>query len=62
MSCYEQKVEPRDDRYQYLLFAAKPYETIGFKIPNIPIDKKEGRYVVNTGSPCGELCFSLTCV
>mmetsp|Transcript_10173 Transcript_10173/g.12695 ORF Transcript_10173/g.12695 Transcript_10173/m.12695 type:complete len:241 (-) Transcript_10173:269-991(-) len=44
MSAFEQKVEPKDDRYQYLLFAAEPYETIAFKIPNLPIDKSEGKF------------------
>jgi len=34
MSAYEQRVEPRDPRFQYLLFAAEPYETIAFKISN----------------------------
>ena len=32
MSCYEQKKEKVDRRYQYLLFAAEPYEVIGFKV------------------------------
>ena len=44
MSSYEQKVEPSDEKYQYLLFAADPYETIAFKIPNIEIDFTEGKY------------------
>mmetsp|Transcript_37156 Transcript_37156/g.104872 ORF Transcript_37156/g.104872 Transcript_37156/m.104872 type:complete len:288 (+) Transcript_37156:250-1113(+) len=39
MSAYEQRVEPWDKTYQYLLFAADPYETISFKIPNQEIDK-----------------------
>lgn len=34
MSAYEQKIQPPDKRWQYLLFAAEPYETIGFKIPS----------------------------
>jgi hypothetical protein len=34
MSAYEQRVEAPDKRYQYVLFAAEPYETIGFKVPN----------------------------
>jgi len=34
MSAYEQKVEPADKNYQYILFACDPYETIAFKIPN----------------------------
>lgn len=46
MSAFEQKVEsPPDRRYQYLLFAAAPYETVAFKIPNETIDKGEGRFV-----------------
>jgi splicing factor 3A subunit 2 len=32
MSAYEQKIEPPDKRWQYLLFAAEPYETIAFKV------------------------------
>ena len=46
MSAFEQKVEsPPDRRYQYLLFAAEPYETVAFKIPNEPIDRGESRFV-----------------
>ncbi len=33
MAAYEQKVEPPDKKWQYLLFAAEPYETIAFKVP-----------------------------
>lgn len=44
MSAYEQRVEKPNSKYQYLLVAAEPYETIGFKIPNIQIDFSEGRY------------------
>ena len=32
MSSYEQKVEAPDKDWQFLLFAAEPYETIGFKV------------------------------
>lgn len=32
MSAYEQRVEPWDKKYQYILFAAEPYESIGFKV------------------------------
>ena len=32
MSAYEQKIEPPDRKWQYLLFAAEPYETIAFKV------------------------------
>ena len=46
MSAFEQRVEvPPDRRYQFLLFAAEPYETVAFKIPNEPIDKGENRFV-----------------
>jgi splicing factor 3A subunit 2 len=43
MSAYEQKVERIDARYQYLLVAAEPYETVAFKIPNLEIDRSPGR-------------------
>lgn len=32
---------------QFLLFACDPYETIGFKVPNLKIDKAEGRFFTN---------------
>lgn len=48
MSAFEQRVEsPPDRRYQYLLIAAEPYETVAFKIPNEKIDKSEGMFVTN---------------
>ncbi|PXF48831.1 Splicing factor 3A subunit 2 [Gracilariopsis chorda] len=47
MSAFEQKKERPDRRYQYLLFAAEPYETVAFKIPNLSIDKSEGRFYTN---------------
>ena len=47
MSAYEQRVEPPDKRYQYVLFAADPYETIAFKVPNLEVDKSEGRFFSN---------------
>lgn len=43
MSAYEQRVEPTDKAYMYLLFAADPYEVIAFKVPNVEVDKTEGR-------------------
>jgi splicing factor 3A subunit 2 len=42
MSAFEQKQEVPDKNYQYLLFAAEPYETIAFKIPNKEIVKNVG--------------------
>ncbi len=48
MSAYEQRVEsPPDRRYQYLLIAADPYETVAFKVPNEKIDRGEGMFVTN---------------
>jgi len=49
MSSYEQKVEPADKNYQYVLFAAEPYETIAFKIPSKEIerDTTSGKFTFN---------------
>ncbi|KAL8431287.1 hypothetical protein ACSSS7_005372 [Eimeria intestinalis] len=45
MSAFEQRVEtPPDGNYQFLLFAAEPYETIAFKIPNMEIDRDDPRH------------------
>ncbi|XP_065902815.1 splicing factor 3A subunit 2-like [Dysidea avara] len=44
MSAYEQRIEPPDRSWQYLLFAAEPYETISFKIPSREVDKGEGKF------------------
>lgn len=44
MSAYEQKMEPPDRKWQYLLFAAEPYETIAFKVPSREVDKSEGKF------------------
>ena len=43
MSTFEQRVEPPNKDYQYVLFAAAPYETIAFKVPSLPLDKGEGK-------------------
>ena len=32
-----------DKNFMYLLFAAEPYETISFKVPNAEVDKSEGK-------------------
>eukprot|EP00961_Rhodomonas_salina_P151072 2034249-Rhodomonas_salina.1 len=32
MSAYEQRVEPADRNYQYIIVAAEPYENIAFKV------------------------------
>lgn len=44
MSAYEQRIEPPDKTWQYLLLAAEPYETIAFKVPSREIDKSENRF------------------
>ena len=38
MSAYEQKIEPPDRKWQYLLFAAEPYETISFKVIYVKLE------------------------
>jgi splicing factor 3A subunit 2 len=44
MSTFEQQIEKRDEKIQYLLVAAEPYETVAFKIPNEPIDRSPERF------------------
>ncbi|KAI4365626.1 hypothetical protein MLD38_021592 [Melastoma candidum] len=44
MSSYEQRIQPFDKAYQYLLFAAEPYEIIGFKVPSTEIDKSTPKF------------------
>ena len=44
MSSYEQRQEQPDERFQYLLVAAEPYETVAFKIPNQEIDFSEDKH------------------
>ncbi|KKY27023.1 putative splicing factor 3a subunit [Phaeomoniella chlamydospora] len=45
MSAFEQKVEdPPDKNFQYLLVAAEPYETCGFKLQAREIDRREGKF------------------
>ena len=50
MAAYEQKVEPPDRRWQYLLFAAEPYETIAFKVTDVnlryPVWKEGRKYFI----------------
>lgn len=44
MSAFEQKKEPPNRKWQYLLIAAEPYETIAFKIPSREVDKTKGKF------------------
>jgi splicing factor 3A subunit 2 len=39
MSSYEQHIEQPDKAYQYIIFAAEPYESIAFKVQSREIDK-----------------------
>jgi splicing factor 3A subunit 2 len=43
MSAFAQRIEEPDRNFQYLLVAAEPYETCGFKIPARELDKREDR-------------------
>jgi len=44
MSAYEQKHEAPDRAFQYILFAAEPYETIAFKVSSRELDKTSGKF------------------
>ncbi|KAJ2338205.1 CWF complex protein sap62, partial [Coemansia sp. RSA 2671] len=44
MSAYEQHVEPPNRQYQYLLFAAEPYETVAFKVQSREVDMRPGKF------------------
>jgi splicing factor 3A subunit 2 len=43
----DQSVEPKDEKYQYIVFAADPYENIAFKVPNKEVDYSEEKYFCN---------------
>ena len=43
MASFEQKVEPRDRAWQYLVVAAEPYETIAFKVPSWELDRSSDK-------------------
>lgn len=45
MSAFEQRIEiPQDKSYQYLLVAAEPYETVGFKLQAREVDRSAGKF------------------
>lgn len=44
MSAFEQRIEAPDRKWQYLLIAAEPYETISFKISSREVDKTDGKF------------------
>jgi splicing factor 3A subunit 2 len=63
MSAFEQRIEsPPDRRFQYLLFAAEPYETVAFKIPNEPLDKGEDKFVTHWDAEDKKFTLSLSFV
>jgi len=41
MSAYEQKREPPNKAYQYLIVAAEPYESVAFRIPSRKIEEED---------------------
>lgn len=43
MNAFTQRVEEPDRNFQYLLVAAEPYETCGFKIPARELDKRDDK-------------------
>ena len=44
MSTYEQKIEPPDPHFMFILFAAEPYSTVAFKVPNGELDRRDEHY------------------
>uniref|UniRef100_A0A7S0V6F9 Matrin-type domain-containing protein n=1 Tax=Polytomella parva TaxID=51329 RepID=A0A7S0V6F9_9CHLO len=50
MSAYEQRVETADKRFQYVIFAAEPYESISFKVPNWEVDRAAGNLLTHWDS------------
>ncbi|KDD74924.1 hypothetical protein H632_c984p0, partial [Helicosporidium sp. ATCC 50920] len=51
MSAYEQRKEPWNKAYQYLLFAAEPYEVIAFKVPSVDVDKHQATRLFSHWDP-----------
>ncbi|KAL5604336.1 hypothetical protein BROUX41_002309 [Berkeleyomyces rouxiae] len=43
MNAFTQRIEEPDKDFQYLLVAAEPYETVGFKIPARELDRRDER-------------------
>jgi splicing factor 3A subunit 2 len=43
MNAFTQRAEEPDKNFQYLVVAAEPYETVGFKIPARELDKRGDR-------------------
>lgn len=60
MSAYEQRIEPPDKKFQYLLFAAEPYETIAFKVPSREIDKTDNKFWTHWNSEAKQFFLQLS--
>lgn len=58
MSAFEQRREAPDRAWQYVLFAAEPYETVAFKVPADEVDRAPGRLV--TEWDAARKAFALT--
>jgi len=54
MSTWEQKVEQPDKRFQYLIVAAEPYESVAFKIQSREVDRREGKLWTHWDRKCPE--------
>merc|ERR1712194_199841 len=60
MSSYEQKVDqPPDPNFQYLLFAAEPYETVGFKIPGGQVEVDRSNPLAYSGWDNGKKVYTI---
>eukprot|EP01095_Lingulamoeba_sp_RSL-Kostka_P011733 TRINITY_DN454_c1_g3_i1.p1 TRINITY_DN454_c1_g3~~TRINITY_DN454_c1_g3_i1.p1 ORF type:complete len:235 (+),score=83.81 TRINITY_DN454_c1_g3_i1:44-748(+) len=59
MSCFEQKKEPPNKNFRYILFAAEPYETIAFKIPSWEIERDIDKKPIETDWDRETLRFTL---
>lgn len=47
MSAFEQHIEPPNKAFQYVIFAAEPYETIAFKVQSKEIDKNSNLFLTH---------------
>jgi splicing factor 3A subunit 2 len=59
MSTFEQNIDIKDKRFQCILFAAEPYSTIGFKIPNNPIEKDQSKLFTHWNPRTKHFTFQL---
>ncbi|WBW72726.1 U2 snRNP-associated protein Sap62 [Schizosaccharomyces osmophilus] len=57
MSAYEQRVEAPDRKFQYLVVAAEPYESVAFKINAHEIDRSPGRFWTYWDAPTYTIQF-----